>query len=69
MASDVERRVQDAIAGVAGRRARSIRVTMSDGIAHLHGELPSLWALRTAVQAAKTAPGVTTVESRIVVSP
>lgn len=66
-AADVERRVQEAIARKADLHARSIRVTMNDGTVHLHGDLPSLAALQTALHAAETAPGVTAVESEIVV--
>lgn len=68
-AAEVERRVQEAITGMADLHARSIRVTMNDNTVHLHGHLPSLAALQTALHAAETAPGVTAVESEIVVSP
>jgi osmotically-inducible protein OsmY len=47
--------------------ARSIRVTRHDSTVHLQGHVPSLTALQTALHAAATAPGVTTVESEIVV--
>jgi osmotically-inducible protein OsmY len=67
-AADVERRVQEAIARTADLHARSIRVTMSDSTVHLHGHLPSLAALQTALHAAETAPGITAVESEIVVT-
>jgi osmotically-inducible protein OsmY len=71
-AADVERRVQDAIARMtelhaADLHARSIRVTVADSTAHLYGHLPSVVALQTALQAAKTARGVTAVVSEIVV--
>ena len=66
-AADVERRVQEATARMADLDARSIRVTRDDNTVHLHGHVPSLTALRTALRAAATAPGVTTVESEIVV--
>jgi osmotically-inducible protein OsmY len=56
-AADVERRVQEAITRMADLHARSIRVTMNDGTAHLHGHVPSLAALQTALQVAETAPG------------
>ena len=68
-AAEVERRVQEAITGMADLHARSIRVTMNDNTVHLQGHLPSLAALETALHAAETAPGVTAVESEIVVSP
>jgi osmotically-inducible protein OsmY len=68
-AADVERRVQEAIAHMADLHARSIRATMNDGTVHLRGHLPSLGALRRALEAAETAPGVTRVESEIVVTP
>jgi osmotically-inducible protein OsmY len=68
VAAEVERRVREAIARKADLHARSIRVTMNDGTVHLHGHLPSLAALQTALRAAETAPGVTGVESEIVVA-
>jgi osmotically-inducible protein OsmY len=68
-AVEVEHRVQEAIAQMADRHARTIRVTMNDSIVHLHGHLPSVAALQTALDAAETAPGVTAVESEIVVTP
>jgi osmotically-inducible protein OsmY len=67
-AADVERRVQEAITRMADLHARSIQVTMNGGTAHLHGHVPSLEALQTAMHAAETAPGVTAVESEIVVT-
>src|SRR5947209_1002513 len=42
----------------ADLHARSIRVTTNDSTAHLHGHLPSLAALQTALHAAETAPGI-----------
>ena len=67
-AADVERRVQEAITRMADFHARSIQVTMNDGTVHLHGHVPSLAALQAALHAAETAPGVTAVESEIVVT-
>jgi osmotically-inducible protein OsmY len=67
-AADVERRVEEAIARTTDLHARSIRVTVDNSTVHLHGHLPSLAALQTALQAAKTAPGVTAVVSEIVVT-
>jgi osmotically-inducible protein OsmY len=67
-ASDVERRVQEAIAQTADLHARSIQVTMSDSTVHLQGHLPSLAALHTVLHAARTAPGIKAVESEIVVT-
>ena len=64
----VERRVREAIGGVADLPSDSVRVTMDGTTAHLHGHVPSLAALETALQAAETAPGVTGVESEIVVT-
>jgi osmotically-inducible protein OsmY len=66
-AADVERRVQEAIARTADLHARAIRVTMNNSTAHLHGHVPSVAALQTALSAAEAAPGVTAVESEIVV--
>jgi len=68
-AADVERRVQEAIARTADLYVRSIRVTMNNSTVHLQGHVPSLAALQTALHAAETAPGVTAVESEIVVTP
>lgn len=68
-ADAVERRVHEAIAQAADLHARGIRVTMNDTIAHLHGDVPSLAALQTVMQAAAAAPGVTSVESELVVTP
>jgi osmotically-inducible protein OsmY len=67
-AADVERRVQEAIAQMADFHVRSIRVTMNDSTVRLQGHVPSLAALRTALDAARAAPGVTAVESDIVVT-
>lgn len=67
-AADVERRVQEAIARTADLHARSIRVTMNDSTVHLHGHVPSLAALQTALHAAETVPGVTAVECELVVT-
>jgi osmotically-inducible protein OsmY len=68
-AADVERRVREAIARMAVLYASSIRVTMNDSTVHLRGDVPSLALLRTALQAAAAAPGVTAVENEIVVTP
>ena len=68
-AADVELRVQEAIARAAHLHARSIRVTMNNSTAHLHGHVPSLAALQIALHAAETAPGVTAVENEILVTP
>ncbi len=68
-AADVELRVQEAIARAAHLHARSIRVTINNSTAHLHGHVPSLAALQIALHAAKTAPGVTAVENEILVTP
>lgn len=67
-ADDVERRMHEAIAQTVDRHARSIHVSISDGVAHLSGHVPSSAALQIALNAAKTAPGVTGVDSELVVS-
>ena len=67
-AADVERRVHEAIARTADLLSHSIRITMNDSTVHLHGQVPSLAALQTAVHAAETAPGVTAVNSEIAVT-
>ena len=68
-AADVERRVQEAIRQQGDFHGRSVRVRMNNGTVHLYGHLPSLAALKTALHAAETAPGVTVVESEIAVTP
>jgi len=65
--SDVERRVREAIARTADLDARSIEVRMDNGIAHLSGQVVTSVALQVALDAAEGAPGVTGVESAIVV--
>jgi len=67
-ADSVEHRVAEALAGVRDLTADSVQVTMSNGTATLKGHLPSLEALQRAFDAAMTAPGVTGVESEIVVA-
>jgi osmotically-inducible protein OsmY len=67
-AADVEHRVQAAITRTADLHARSIRVTMNGSTAHLSGHVPSSAALQTALHAAETVPGVTAVDSEIVVT-
>jgi osmotically-inducible protein OsmY len=66
--ADVERRVRDAIARTADLDARSIQVRMDNGIAHLSGHVVTSAALQVALDAAEAAPGVTAVESAIVVA-
>jgi osmotically-inducible protein OsmY len=65
---DLEQSVREAIARTADFHARSIRVRIDNGIAHLSGHVPSFAALRVALEAAEAAPGVTAVESAIVVA-
>jgi osmotically-inducible protein OsmY len=67
-AANVEQRVQEAIARTADLHARSIRVSMNNGTAHLAGHVPSSAALQIVLNAAETAAGVTAVESEIVVT-
>jgi osmotically-inducible protein OsmY len=67
-AADVEQRVHEAIARTADLHARSIRVRMNNSTAHLYGHVPSFAALQIALRAAETVPGVTTVESELVVA-
>ncbi len=66
---DLERHVQAALGRMHDVSPRSIRVRTNGGTAYLDGHLPSLAALETAMHAAGTAPGITGVESRIVVGP
>jgi osmotically-inducible protein OsmY len=66
--ADIEHRVQEAIARTADLHARSIRVRMNNSTAHLYGNVPSSAALQIAVHAAETMPGVTAVDSEIVVA-
>jgi osmotically-inducible protein OsmY len=65
--SDVERRVQEAIATEA--QGESVRATLTDGVARLSGQVGTLAALEKALHAAESAPGVTAVESEIVIAP
>jgi osmotically-inducible protein OsmY len=67
-AADVEHRVREAIARTADLHARSIRVRMNNSTAHLYGHVPSCAALQIALHAAETVPGVTAVDSEIVVA-
>jgi osmotically-inducible protein OsmY len=67
-AADIEHRVQEAIVQTADLHARSIRVTMNNSTAHLYGHVPSLAALQIALHAAENVPGVTAVDSEIVVA-
>lgn len=66
--TELERLIQEAVATVADDDARSIRVTMDDGTAHLAGRVRSLAALQAAIDAARTAPEVTGVTTEIVVT-
>jgi osmotically-inducible protein OsmY len=68
-ATDVERRIEDAIERQANLDAHSIRVTKSDGTVRLHGSVHSLAEFRLAQRAAEAAPGVTKVENDLVVTP
>ena len=67
-AADIEHRVQEAIVQTADLHARSIRVRMDNSTAHLYGHVPSLAALQIALHAAENVPGVTAVDSEIVVA-
>ena len=67
-AAEVERRVQSALERMADGAAHSIRVTADESTVHLQGQVPSLAGLEAAVQAAESTPGVTTVESQIIVT-
>jgi osmotically-inducible protein OsmY len=67
-AADVQRQVHEALAGIAGLDPNLIQVTTDGSIAHLHGHVPSIAAVQAAVQAAETAPGITTVECELVVT-
>lgn len=68
-AADVQRRVHEAMGRLADSIAGSIEVTLNDSTAYLRGRLPSLAALQTALHAAETTPGITAVESEIVIGP
>ena len=67
-AADVERRVQEAITRMADAPCPLYPGHDERRQVHLHGYVPSLAALQTALHAAETAPGVTAVESEIVVT-
>jgi osmotically-inducible protein OsmY len=67
-ASDVERSVQEALAQVDGADVRSVGATLTNGTVRLHGRVSSVEALEAALEAAEHAPGVTAIESEIVVA-
>jgi osmotically-inducible protein OsmY len=67
--TEVEQRVQEAIARNADLDARSIWATTTNGVVHLYGHVHSLWEKRVAEEAAEAAPGVEKVENHIVVTP
>jgi len=64
--ADVERRVREAIAQAGDPQADSVRATLDGGVVRLSGQLASLSALEAAMHAAGATPGVTSVESEIV---
>lgn len=66
---EVEARPDETTAEVQRRMESSgVAATVRDGVVHLDGRVPSLAALEEAVAAARAVPGVTAVESAIVVS-
>ncbi len=67
--SDVAERVSEAIERMAHLDARSIWVTSSNGSVHLHGHVHSFSEKHTAGRAAASAPGVTSVENEVFVTP
>jgi osmotically-inducible protein OsmY len=68
-ATEIEKRVVDAIKRSAELDARSIWVTTDNGTVHLHGHVHSVFEKRVAEQAAASAPGVAKVDNEIVVTP
>jgi osmotically-inducible protein OsmY len=68
-AAEVEQRVQEAIAAEGDEHFGSVRATVEDGVVRLAGQLASLSALEAAMQAAAAAPGITGVESEVVIAP
>jgi osmotically-inducible protein OsmY len=67
-AVDIEQRVHEELEQTVERHARSIHVTLNNGVAELSGHVPSSAALQIALDAAATTPGVRAVESEIVVT-
>ena len=67
--ADLERRIEEAFARMANLDAQQIRVTMSDGTAHLDGHVHSLWEAKVARNAVMAVPGVTTVDDRLKIGP
>ncbi len=67
--ADVADAVSAAIERMAHLDARAIWVTTTNGTVQLHGRVHSLSAKRTAGLAAASAPGVTSVENEVVVTP
>lgn len=68
-ATDIERRIADAIKRAANVDARRIWVTTTNGTVVLHGTVHSLYEKKLAEAEAKAAAGVTKVDNRIAVVP
>ena len=68
LASDVKRRIEDALERQARIEAGQVHVSIEDGKVKLDGKVDS-WSDRNAVErAAWAAPGVTAVEDRVVIA-
>jgi osmotically-inducible protein OsmY len=68
-ASEVERKVADALRRAAELDARNIRIEVSDHTARLYGTVHSVHEARAAQAAAASAPGIAKVESFLDVTP
>jgi len=68
-ASDVAERVSEAIERMAHLDARSVWVTTTNGTVRLHGHVHSFSEKHTAGRAAASAPGVSSVENDVLVTP
>ena len=68
-APDVQSRIEEAFRREAGVDARQVQVQVSDHTAKIFGHVHSLREARAAQDAALAAPGVSRVESHLVVSP
>jgi len=67
--ADVAERVSEAIERMAHLDARSVWVTTTNGTVHLHGHVHSFSEKHIAGRAAASAPGVTSVENDVLVTP
>jgi osmotically-inducible protein OsmY len=68
-AADIEKRISEALQRHAELDARQIRVSTQNGTVELHGQVHSLHEKKIAERAAASAPGIVSVENKLVVAP